>query len=261
MVRTASRRVDCAGSKIDAWPINRSAASFCPWASACSRTASIPSRVAPVESSAPHLTSDSSERLLTTCGSTRSVKSQIEVNGPPSARAATIRCAAVSPTFFTAFRPKRIFPSTTAKSTARRVDVGREHLDPHLVARVDVERHAILRVHHARDQRRHVLARVVRLEPGGAVGDQRVAGGVRLVEGVVLRRLHVLPELVGDPGRDAVRGAAVEELPLERRHQLVDLLADRAPERLGLGGRRSRRAPSRSACTAPGRCRSRTSRR
>ena len=51
-------------------------------------------REAPVESSAPHLTSDSSERLFTTCGSTRSVKSQIEANGPPSSRAATIRCAA-----------------------------------------------------------------------------------------------------------------------------------------------------------------------
>ena len=38
-------------------------------------------------------------------------------------------------------------------------------------------------------------------------------------------------------GRDAVRGAAVEELPLERRHQLVDLLADRATERLRLGRR------------------------
>ena len=80
--------------------------------------------MAPVESSAPHLTSDSSERLLTTCGSTRSVNSQIDANGPPSSRAATMRCAAVSPTFFTAFRPKRIFPSTTAKSTADELTSG-----------------------------------------------------------------------------------------------------------------------------------------
>ena len=79
-----------------------------------------------------------------------------------------------------------------------RVDVGRQHLDPHLVAGVDVERHAVLRVHDRRDQRRHVLVRMVRAEPGRAVGDQRVAGGVRLVERVVLRLLHVLPELVRD---------------------------------------------------------------
>ena len=39
---------------------------------------------APLESSAPHLTSDSSARLFTTCGSTRSVKSQSDANAPPS---------------------------------------------------------------------------------------------------------------------------------------------------------------------------------
>ena len=76
----------------------------------------MPLRDAPVESSAPHLTSDSSARLFTTCGSTRSVNSQIDANGP-SSRAATIARHADSPTFLTAFRPKRIFPSTTAKST------------------------------------------------------------------------------------------------------------------------------------------------
>ena len=45
-------------------PSSRSAASFCPCASACSSTPSIPIRVAPVESSAPHLTSDSSDALV-----------------------------------------------------------------------------------------------------------------------------------------------------------------------------------------------------
>ena len=68
-------------------------------------------------SSAPHLTSDSSARLFTSWASQRSVKSQMDVNGPPSSRARTIASAADSPTFFTAFRPKRIFPSTTAKSS------------------------------------------------------------------------------------------------------------------------------------------------
>ena len=103
-------------SKIEACPASRSAACFCPHASACSRQASIPIREAPVESSAPHLTSASSERLFTTCGSARSVKSQIDSNSPPSSRARMIARAADSPTDLTAFRPKRIFPSTTAKS-------------------------------------------------------------------------------------------------------------------------------------------------
>ena len=54
--------------------------------------------------------------MLATVGSTRSVKSQREANEPPLSRAATIAAAAASPTFFTALSPKRIFPSTTAKS-------------------------------------------------------------------------------------------------------------------------------------------------
>jgi hypothetical protein len=61
------------------------------------------------------LTKASSARLFTTCGSTRSVKSHNDANGP-AARASTIRRAAESPTFFTAFSPNRILPSTTAKS-------------------------------------------------------------------------------------------------------------------------------------------------
>src|SRR5437868_2302598 len=80
----------------------------------------------------------------------------------------------------------------------RLVHVGRQHLDVELLARVDVVRHLVLRVHHRGDERRHVLARVVRAEPGRAVGDERVAGGVRLVEGVVLRLLDVRPKLVRD---------------------------------------------------------------
>ena len=55
--------------------------------------------------------------MFATDGSTRSVKSQMDSNAPPSSRAATIARHVASPTFFTAFSPKRILPSTTAKST------------------------------------------------------------------------------------------------------------------------------------------------
>ena len=145
----------------------------------------------------------SSARLFTSCGSTRSQKSQIDANGPPSSRAARIEREPPLPTFFTAFSPKRILPSTHAKSACGDVHVGRQHLDAHLVAGGDVERHPVLRVHDRGDERGHVLGRPVRLQVGGAVGDQRVAGGVRLVEGVVLRLLHVLPELGRHRRRDA----------------------------------------------------------
>src|SRR3954449_359602 len=76
----------------------------------------MPARVAPVESKAPHLTSDSIAFLLTRLQSTRSQKSQIEVIGPPSSRAAMIASTAAAPTFLTASSPKRMLPSTTTKS-------------------------------------------------------------------------------------------------------------------------------------------------
>ena len=46
------------------------------------------------------------------------MKSQIDSNGPPSSRARMIARAAASPMPFTALSPKRILPSTTAKSHA-----------------------------------------------------------------------------------------------------------------------------------------------
>jgi hypothetical protein len=62
------------------------------------------------------LISDSSARLFISWTLTRSTRSQTDANGPSASRAATIVRAAASPTFFTAFSPKRIFPPTTAKS-------------------------------------------------------------------------------------------------------------------------------------------------
>ena len=54
----------------------------------------MPVRVPGSESSAPHLTSDSIAFLFTARQSTRRQKSQIELNGPPSSRAATIASTA-----------------------------------------------------------------------------------------------------------------------------------------------------------------------
>ena len=105
-------------SKIDPWPAILSACARWPYCAICSSidSSSIPIRVSPSESSAPHLISASSPRLFISCESTRQTKSHTDSNGPFSSRSATIARAHVSPTFLTAFRPKRIFPSTTAKS-------------------------------------------------------------------------------------------------------------------------------------------------
>ena len=82
---------------------------------------------------------------------------------------------------------------------AAHVDVRRQHREAHVGAGGHVERHAVLRVHHRAEQRGHVLGRVVRLEVGGPVGEQRVAGGVALVERVVAGRLAEAPEALGHP--------------------------------------------------------------
>ena len=110
-----------------------------------------------------------------------------------------IASIAPSPTPFTAFRPKRILPLDDGEADVALVDVRRQHVDAQLVTLVDVEGHLVLGVHDARDERRHVLDRVVRLEPGGAVADERVAGGVALVERVVAGGLEVAQSFCATP--------------------------------------------------------------
>ena len=223
-------------SKIEAWPASASACDFWPAAAAASSAASIAPRVAPVESKPPHLTRLSSTRLLIWVASTRSQKSQSVVNRPPSSRACTIARTAPSPTPLTAVRPKRMRPSTTREVLARAVDVGRQHLDAHLAAGVDVERHLVLRLHDRRDQRRHVRLGVVGLEVGRAVGDHRVAGRVRLVERVVGAALVLLPERLGGRARRrrwprSRRGTSRAATPSARAPSCRSPCAGRRPRR------------------------------
>ena len=79
------------------------------------------------------------------------------------------------------------------------VDVGRQHLDAHPAALVQVQRGLVLVVAHAREQRGHVLGRVVRLEVRRPVRDQAVRRGVRLVEGVVGERDQDVPQRLDRP--------------------------------------------------------------
>ena len=61
------------------------------------------------------------------------------------------------------------------------------------------------------------LDRVVRLEIGGLIGDQRVGGGMRLVEAVAREFRHQLEDIVGAAAVDAVRDGALDEALLLRR--------------------------------------------
>ena len=149
---------------------------------------------------------------------------------------AMIASTAAWPTFLTASRPKRIELPADDEAVVGGVDVGRQHLDPHLLAAVDEERHLVLGRHHRGDHRRHVLGRVVGLQVGGAVGDQRVAGGVGLVEGVVGRRRHQRPEVLGDRRvgprrRRSRRGTCPPSSPSGRASSCRPPCAGRRPRR------------------------------
>jgi hypothetical protein len=76
----------------------------------------------------------------------------------------------------------------------RLVHVGREHLDAHPAALVEVDRELVAGVSDAREQRRHVLGRVVSLEVRRPVRDDPVGRRVGLVERVVGERQQDVPQ-------------------------------------------------------------------
>ena len=81
--------------------------------------------------------------------------------------------------------------------------VGRHDGDVHLAALGDVLDYVLGLRGFAGQQRGHELDGIVRLEPGGVIGEQRVGGGVRLVEAVAGELLHQVEDLSGDVLGDA----------------------------------------------------------
>ena len=116
----------------------------------------------------------------------------------------------------------------------RLTDIRGQHLDAHSAALVQVHRHLVFRVADARQQRGHVLGRVMRLEVGGPVRDHAVRGRVGLVERVVREGQQDLPEHLDGGIRVPVRvHAGLEALELLVELGLL-LLAHRAAEDVGL---------------------------
>ena len=115
----------------------------------------------------------------------------------------------------------------------RLVDVGRQHLDAHPAALGEVDRRLVLVVADAGEQRGHVLGRVVGLEVRGPVGDQPVAGGVRLVERVVGERDEDVPQRLDRRVGVAVLLHAVGERHVLLVEDLLLLLAHRPAQQVG----------------------------
>ena len=85
------------------------------------------------------------------------------------------------------------------------------------------------------------LVRVMRLEPGGVVRQQRIGGGVRLVEAVAGELVDQVEQLVRLLGLDARFAlAAVDEALALRVHLGLDLLAHRAAQQVGVAERVAR---------------------
>ena len=85
----------------------------------------------------------------------------------------------------------------------RLVHVRRQELDAHVAALGDILGDFRAVIEHAREQRRHIFARVVAFHVRRAVGDEGVRNGMRFVEGVVGK----IDDLVIDAARDVLRHA------------------------------------------------------
>ena len=129
----------------------------------------------------------------------------------------------------------------------------------HLAALVEEDRGLVLVGLDAREQRREVLDRVVRLQVGGLVREVAVADRVRLVERVVGERLDRVEDLLAE-----LRGRGPARRSRRRTSSAPSRSARGSSCRSPCGGCRpprasSRRAAARHASAAPGRSSARTS--
>ena len=178
---------------------------------ACSWTATTARRAWPIESNAPALPSDSITRLLQTGSGTLSMKSTKSANRPSVCRAAAIAGDDVVADVADRGQPEPDVGADRGEVGDGLVDVRRQHLDAHPAALVEVDRHLVLVVLHRRQDRGHVLRRVVRLEVGRPVRHQPVRRRVRLVERVVGERHQHVPQRLDRPLREPVRLHALGE--------------------------------------------------
>ncbi len=117
------------------------------------------------------------------------------------------------------------------------VDVGRRERDAELLG-VGEQHLQLLAVAHFDGHVGGVeLRRAMRLQPGRVVRQQRVGGGVRLVEAVARELLHQVEDLVGLGGPDLVGGGTLAEDLAVLGHLLGLLLAHRAAQHVGAAQR------------------------
>ena len=83
------------------------------------------------------------------------------------------------------------------KIEAAIVDVGRQHIDAHAPAFVDKVDDLVGLVAFDQQQRRHIFDGIVGLQIGRLHGDDRIVGGMALVEAIARKELDILVDFGG----------------------------------------------------------------
>ena len=113
------------------------------------------------------------------------------------------------------------------------VDVGRKDGNAHAAGLVDVFDLLFGVTGFGSEQGGHELDRIVRLEPGGLVGEKSVGAGVRLVEAVAGEFFHQVEDTDGFFVGNFILVAAGEELGALRGHFFLFLFAHGAAQDIG----------------------------
>ncbi|OQA00699.1 MAG: hypothetical protein BWY71_00651 [Planctomycetes bacterium ADurb.Bin412] len=107
------------------------------------------------------------------------------------------------------------------------IDVRRQNIDPHLPAFVNIFGHLLRRSHFKRQQRRHELRRIMRLEIRRLKCQNRILAGVALVESIAPEPLDQLKNFLGLLFGNPFRKASGQKGILLGLNDAVFLLADR----------------------------------
>ena len=122
----------------------------------------------------------------------------------------------------------------------RAVDVGRQQRDAEPVE-LGAELVELVGIAHVERHRRgQELDRIIRLQIGGLVGDERIGGGVRFVEAVAGELRHLVEDQLGPALVDPALQRAFDEQLALRVHLGLDLLAHRAAQQIGAAERIAR---------------------
>ena len=115
-----------------------------------------------------------------------------------------------SPDVFDGGKPEADTVRTDGEMVAGGVEIRRQDGNAHHLALGNILGDLHGAVEHRGHQRRHILPRIIALEPRRLIRNDSVADGMRLIEGVVCKVVHLVVDALRHIDRDAVRLAAAD---------------------------------------------------